>query len=306
MALFKSSPTKTLERDREAAVLNRDRLAAKLTDAEQAVITSKSAAQRTALDGDDTGLDTAEHAEAAALRRLGTITVAYAEAEQVLAKLENLISAALDDKTRRATAAETEALASDLEHAGESFNIAITTLAAITAKVSPFVFEARGLEAYSASSGVQVPEAITVIASLLREHGRSVMNGSAPATLPSPTSPFVPTIPAKPVTVCLFATRAISWTDGCSQMRYSQRYTDVELPAATAARALSLKACLPIDDPTRRQHKGTWPGHPDPANCFNLDAVSPADDKAPDGLPSQFQPVNRGPAYQLKIAGAAS
>jgi hypothetical protein len=52
MAFFKEAPIKSLTRDRDAALANRDRLALKITTAEQAVITTKQAAQRAALDGE--------------------------------------------------------------------------------------------------------------------------------------------------------------------------------------------------------------------------------------------------------------
>jgi hypothetical protein len=50
---FPKSAEKVLIRDRDNAVANVARLAAKLHDAEASVIASKSAVQRAALDGDD-------------------------------------------------------------------------------------------------------------------------------------------------------------------------------------------------------------------------------------------------------------
>ena len=72
MAIFRQAPEKNLARDRDAAKANADRLALKLTEAEQAVISAKSLAQRAALDGNDSALDAAVVAEGAALRRLST------------------------------------------------------------------------------------------------------------------------------------------------------------------------------------------------------------------------------------------
>lgn len=303
MAFFKEAPIKGLTRDHDAAKSNVDRLAIRLTTAEQAVIDAKTLAQSRALSGDDAGLDAAEVAGAAALLRLSSIAAAHTEAEQVLAKLDNQISAALDAKTRAATAREAEALASDLEQAGASFDIAINALAAITAKVSPFVFEARGLEAFSTSSGTEVPSAVSIIASLLREHARSVLAGAAPATLPTPTAPFAPTIAPKPATRSLFTLRAVSWTNGDGALRVAPKFSDAELPLDAADRAIAANVAVEMDSPLRNSStRGQWPGRPDPANCFNLDATTEVDA----GSPSQFQLVNRGPAYRLKIAGAAS
>src|ERR1700730_584654 len=62
MAFFKEAPAKALTRDRDSAKATRDRLAGKLGDAEAAIISAKSLAQRAALDGHDGGLDAAEAA----------------------------------------------------------------------------------------------------------------------------------------------------------------------------------------------------------------------------------------------------
>jgi hypothetical protein len=199
MALFQKSSEKSAAKDRDDAQANVARLAGKLSEAEVAIIAAKGLAQLAALSGDDGGLDAAEAAEHTAQRRHGTITAALAESKKLLTLLESQIAEVADKKQRSATAAEVEALAADIEQAAESFDIAISALSAITAKIAPFVSEARGLEAFSASSKIEVPSATTIIASLLREHGRAVLRGEAAATLPTPEAPFVPTIPAKPV-----------------------------------------------------------------------------------------------------------
>jgi hypothetical protein len=199
MAIFKASPEKTLQRDLDNAKANVDRLAVRLTGAEQAVITSKSAAQRAALDGDDGGLDAAEHAESDALRRLSTIVAAHAEAEKLVALLESQIAAMLDKKTRAATAAETNAIADELIQAAAGFDVSTGILADVSARAALISFEATGLASFTERSRSEVTAAVEVISALLREHGRAVLRGGAAATLPTPEAPFVSTIPAKPV-----------------------------------------------------------------------------------------------------------
>jgi hypothetical protein len=181
MALFTKAPEKTLTRDRDNAKANVDRLAVRLTDAARAVITTKSAAQAAALAGDDGALDSAEAAEGAALRRLTTIRAAHAESEKSLALLEDQLATMADQKQRTATADETNAIADALAQAGESFDIAITELVTLTAKVAPFIFESRGLEAFSTSSAIEVPAAIGIISALLREHAKMILNGTGHA-----------------------------------------------------------------------------------------------------------------------------
>jgi hypothetical protein len=87
MKIF-SNPDKTAIRDRDDAKTNRDRLAAKLVEAEAAVI--------------------AKAAEGAALRRLDTIRAALAESEQLFATLEGQIAVTADSKQRVATNAAIE------------------------------------------------------------------------------------------------------------------------------------------------------------------------------------------------------
>lgn len=248
MPIFKSSLEKTLQRDRDAAITNRDRLAVRLTDAEQAVITSKSTARRAALDGDDGGLDAAEHAEGAALRRLSTITAAHAEAEQALVLLDGQIAAALDSKTRTATAAETVALADELVQAAAGFDIAVAALANVSTRAALICFEATGLASFSNSSRVEVPAAVEIVSALLREHAKAVLNDTAPATLPTPTAPFVPAVPPKPVTRTLFTLRAISWTNADGALRVAPKFSDAELPLDAADRAIAAWRCLVFED----------------------------------------------------------
>jgi hypothetical protein len=274
MALFQKSPEKT----RDAAASNVARLAARLTEAEDAVIASKSAAQRVAMSADDAGLDSAEQAEAAALRRLATITTAYAEAEQILAKLDGKIAAVTEKTLRTATAAEANAMADDLIQAAAGFDIAIAALADVSIRAASIVYEASGLAAFSTSSRTEVPAAADIVASLLRDHGAAVLNGMAAAVLPTPEKPFKPTIAPKPVTRPLFTLRSISWTNADGMLRVAQRYTDADLPLDAADRAIKARVCVEMTDPARNpQTHNQWPGHPDPAQCYSLDGAASVD-----------------------------
>jgi hypothetical protein len=309
MALFTKAPDKT--RDRDNAIVNRDRLAVRLTAAEQSVTTTKNAAQAAALAGDDSALDSAEAAEGAALRRLTTIRAAHAESEKSLALLEDQLVTMADQKLRTATADETNELADALAQAGQSFDISISELVTLTTKAALFIFESRGLEAFSTSSAIEVPAAIEIISALLREHAKMVLNGTAPATLPTPEAPFKPTIPEKPVTRRLFALRAVSWREG-DHLRAAQKFTDVDLPPACAARAIKARVCVEMADPARNQTThNQWPGHPNPESCFNLDGDEPVVDAAAHGqeavtLHSAFTPVDRGPPFKLRVAAGGT
>ena len=109
------------------------------------------------LSGDDGGLDAAEVAEAAALRRLSTIAAAHAEAEPVLLKLDSQIAATLDKNTRAATAAKTNAIADELSRAAVGFDTAVAALADVSARAALIAFEATGLANFSTSARLEVP-----------------------------------------------------------------------------------------------------------------------------------------------------
>jgi hypothetical protein len=307
MAIFKTSPEKTLQRDRDAAKANVERLAAKLAAAEQAVIVAKTAVQAAALDGNDAALDATETAERAALHRLGSIRTASEAATKLLAHFEAQLAELLDKKQRAATAAELEALADDLIQAEQSTIVGMTALAAVTNRVAPFISEARGLQIFSSSSLEQIPEASSYVSLLLRERARLCVAGEVAATLPGAEQPFVPTIPAKPATRRLFSLRAISWTDDTGQLRTSQRWQDVDLPLACADRAIAANACAELNSPERTTKTlRMWPGTPRPENCHSLDGDAAKADVAAE---PQHDPVRHsgfvetiGAPYKLQIA----
>jgi hypothetical protein len=303
MAFFKEAPLKSIVRDRDAAQVNVDRLAIKLIETEAAVIATKSAAQQAALKGDNRGLDAAENAGAAALRRHATIVAAHAEASKMLTALSEQIATMTDQKARTATASEVSALAADLAQAGASFEIAVTELVTLTERASSIIYEAGGLRNYAASSKIEVPVAVGIIGELLNEHVKQVLAGSAPATLPSAEVPFVPEV--KPETKTIFTMRAISWKqDGV--LRTVQKYRDIELPPALAERALKLRAAVEIGDPARNPSThNQWPGNPSEASCLSLDGDEPVTDATAVQeivQHSAFQVVDRGKPYMARVA----
>jgi len=297
MALFRESPEKTSIKHRDAALANYDRLTVRLHEAEANVIAAKSGAQRAAMDGDDGALDVAEAAEAAAQRRLGTIVAAHAEAGKLLALLETQIAEITDKKLRVATAAEVVALADELAQAGAGFDASTALLAEVAGRAVAVTFEATGLNVFSASARVEVGAATEVVAQVLREHGRAVLNGLAPAAMPKPAPPAAhPVAVVTEPLVRVFATRAVKWRDADGAERAAGKYVDVDLPAATAKRALSCGAALDLSNPARKQNLGQWPGNYSLAQCHDLDAVGPKADAAT----PQHDPIKHG-AFEERI-----
>jgi hypothetical protein len=292
MALFRMNPEKQMASDIAAARTNRDRMSARLLEAEQAVVERRRSAQRLALDGaDDLLLDKAEAALRASQDRATTLASAITDAEQHLAALEKAQAEYQDQKTRAATAAEAETLASDMESIATDFDGVITRLAAISERATSFCGDASGLVAYAGLSKTQVPDAIAMIRAMLHAHAVNLLS--------------VPVAPPEP-NVVLFAMKPVRWLDADGRQNLGQRFTDIEVPPALVARALSSGACVRFDDPRRRQNHGVFGGRPDKATCFDLsDADKPAPAAEPQSEPikhSAFTPIDRGGPIQMKVA----
>jgi hypothetical protein len=303
MAFFKEAPAKALSRDRDTAQANLSRLKTKLHDAAQAVIATKSAAQRAALDGDDGGLDAAEAAERVALHRHGTLSAAYAEAGKLLAVLEEQIATMTDQKLRTATAAEVNVLGDELAQAGAAYDASTRALNEVATRALAVSFELNGLVVFTASSVIEVAAAIPVVTEVLRQHSRAVLNRLAPAEMPVPAPPAAKVVPAaKEALTRVFATRAVRWRDATGSERCSGKFLDIDVSAAQAERALASGAALPLDHPERKRNLGSWPGQVSINNCYNLDTAPAAPRQHDPVVHSAFTPVDRGPAFKLRVA----
>jgi hypothetical protein len=305
MAFFKEAPIKSLTRDRDTAKANVERLAAKLTDAESAVIATKSTAQRAALAG-----DAAEVAERAALHRHGTLNAAYAEAGKLLALLESKIAEMQDAKTRTATAAATNDLADELIEAAAAFDASTAALADVAVRALVVTMEAQGLAIFTTSSRIEVVAAAKVVATCLREHGRACLNMLVPAAMPKALEPPAKVVPVvKEQLVRIFTTRAVRWRDQDGAERAGGKFADIDVSSAQAKRALASGAALELSNPARRANLGSWPGTVSLGQCFDIDTAEQPDAAAkPQGsaptIHSAFQVVDRGPAFKLHVAAS--
>jgi hypothetical protein len=253
------------------AIAERDAAVVRLAVAQGAVSECAKALNQLAAQGaDDATLDAGEAKLDKAERRVLTLRPALADKETRLAALEAARVETLDKKARATTAAEIAALTDELIEAASAYDASTAALADVCTRALIISSEMSGMAVFTAASRTEVAAAIPVLAEVLRQRVRQVLDGTAPAKLPTPETPFKPTIPEKPVTRRLFALRAVSWREG-DVLRAAQRYTDVDLSPECAARAIKARVCVEVDDPVRRQNKGTWPGHPDPDQCFNLD-----------------------------------
>jgi hypothetical protein len=304
MIFPKSTPEKNALRERDKAKANVDRLALKITAAEDAVITAKALTQSCAMSGDDVGLGPAEATERDALHRLGTIVAAHAESENVLALLEAKLATMADQKLRTATAISVNKLADELIEAGAAYDASTAILADVSTRVLPLTFEATGLSVFSQSSRAEVRAAVEVVSMILREHGRAVLNGLAPAEMPKPGPEpgKLVAAPPKAPTVRVFSTKPIKWLDQDGKQVSGGKCCDIDLPVAVAERALACGAVVRLDHPSRVGNLGRWPGNYSLNVCDDLDATDAA---APQHDPikhSAFEPIDRGKPFTLKIA----
>jgi len=182
-------------------------------------------------------------------------------------------------------------------------------LAASTGEVGNVQFEVGQIAAYLRNVASEVEMAITVQSGNLRASVAGIFAGHVP--IPSAPEVVVPveeefTPPLK----SLFTLHAVKWVDQRGMQRQSGKWLDVELPEETAARALRLKMCVPINDPLRKTHRGHGGGFAPQANWLNdIDkevgpdiAENPAPQETDPVVHSAFQPAKIGAPYTVQIA----
>ncbi|MBR0868490.1 hypothetical protein JQ614_44725 [Bradyrhizobium diazoefficiens] len=198
MRIFKSPPEKTVQRDIEAAIANRERVSARLADCDQAIARHASAAKECAVSGNDAELDAAETSLRSAQDRAVTLRSALSEIDQQIADFERAKAEMADRKLRSETAAEIELLARKLGEISVEFNGVAERLSEQTHRAMPIVFEALGLDNFAKVCLVEVPQAIELVSTMLRAHADAVLAGTAPAKLPLPEEPMEAPAPAAP------------------------------------------------------------------------------------------------------------
>ena len=295
MAFFpKADPLKSAQRELDAATVARDKLRARLLDAEAAISAATAAARTLALDAaDDATLDQAESRLRAAQDRTTTLRAALDQSNAQIATLESDFASAVDQKTRRETVVETNAMATEIKTVGHEAIVAITKLANVAERAGMCVPEARGLHAFCVSSGTQIPDAVALIVKLLGDHSAAVLAGSAPASLKRPEAPYVekPVLPAP--TQIVFCLRSIKWHDTERKQQLARKFTDAYLPPQLVAKALKSGACIAISDPRRKQFHHTQNEQPRADTALDLDA---------DAEPKSIEPTMASSPLQWLIA----
>jgi hypothetical protein len=155
----------------------------------------------------------------------------------------------------------------------------------------------------------EVEMAVTVQCGNLRASVAGILAGHVP--IPSAPEVIMPVeAELTPPLTSLFTLHAIKWVDHHGMQRQSGKWCDVQLPAESAARALRLGMCAPINDPRRTTHRGHGGGFAPRANWLNdidnevgPDIADGASRKADDPIVhSAFQPATVGKPYTAQIA----
>jgi hypothetical protein len=224
----------------------------------------------------------------------------------LVASLEDATAQAADKKLRSETSAAIEAIADEVERAGAAFDAGAAVLAETTGRAAAIIYDATGLQVFTANVRSEVPAAIKMIASILRDRAHATISGTAPASLPKVALAPKPVQLPPPAIETVFFLRAAKWTDVEGKLHLIPKFGDGELPPEIAARALALGAAVPIDDPRRRQFGCQSLPLPNVEWCTNLDNSDAAPNTAEPVIHSAFEKLDRGPAYTIKAPREAT
>jgi hypothetical protein len=311
---FFANSEKAAEKTLAETTASRVALATRLTAAQGAVAESTAALHQLAIQGaDDAALAAGEAKLLEAQRRVATLAPALAEIETLLTTLESEIATTADSKQRVATNAQVAALADELVEVAGAYHASTSALNEVCSRVLAVTMEANGLSVFLTSSLIEVAAAVPIVAEVLRQHGRAVLNHQAPAKFPTPAPPAAKPVPvAPPATRHVFSVRHISWTDETG-LRVQAGGFECDLPPAVAARGLKTGAVALIGSEAFRSMKGTRPiTHPAPERCENLDGNNgSAEPKAEPQMQHEvirhaaFEPIDRGPPRLMRIGGTS-
>jgi hypothetical protein len=269
--------TMSTEKQLSAAKVSHAKLNTLLVKAEAGVAAATATAKALAADAaDDDKMHAAEADVRACVDLLARRKAALDESAMKIVALERDLAAEVDTALRAQTAKEVEQTTRRIVDASEAMVKAAGVFADYLAKV-PYVPESAALLHLTQVCTAEVGPVTATVARLAREYGAAVLRGDASPTLPQPIQPYVPPPVNKPALMQVFTLHAIEWTDTDGMLRQSAKWHDVELPQATAARALRLKLAAPMSDPRRQKLLGQSPGHPERSWLNNLDAETGPD-----------------------------
>jgi hypothetical protein len=291
-------PEMFLQRSLDEARASRDSTAAKLKKAEPIVAEKRAKAKRLEHDDAEERVVRAALADARVEQdHIDNLSVVLVEKEQRVVQLEQELAAAIDARTRAATAAEVTKLGEELALASEDLAQSAGRLADVAGKIATFSsYDGGSLAAYATSLKNDVPPTILMIQTSLKTYATMVLHGSAAATLPQPPQP-APAPPPPAPTTTVFAIRHVAWRAEDGTICTAGKFFDVSLPPAIARRALKAGVAVEQTDPVRRKAMGTVGiVQPSLAVCEWIgDGEKPVSDSRPFSDPRSTPPVHRSP-----------
>ncbi len=171
---------------------SRDNLIERCKAAEANAFSLREKARKLAADGaDDAALSAAESAMRRDQDRAATLGDALGDVETTIGNLEREIVQIIDQRCRAETAAAVTALADKWATMGAAFDAVVGGLADLARESATIIPDARPLRVFLEAVKQQVPPEAGLVSSVLRDHAKAVLAGTAPASLPKPEAECV-------------------------------------------------------------------------------------------------------------------
>jgi hypothetical protein len=318
--LDRGDPVEREQRDLEAKLKGKidQRVdnAVRLSTAEAKLAEARSNVEALALEADDVALDRALQARRGAEDKLTALRGAALKIGAEVSAIEMAIDKVVDQRVRHETNLAVLAMADELAEAQTNFTKAAQRLEAAARQGGLLVPESRAVAEFTLSALTQLPAAVEMVTTALRQHARGVLSGHAPASLPRPAAPapVLTVVPTEPM-VNLFVTKNIRYVGQGGDVICCGQNRRHDLPKRVAELAINAGAALTLAD--NKQHIQTFEGtsgmlEPVPQSCMWIGpkGKEPAPlQMRPGGTPeyhslspSPFTPMDRGPAFSVPIS----
>jgi hypothetical protein len=259
---FRKTQTQQLEATIAALTKRGEQLAAKRVTAQDALDKAITARQQTLLSGDlddqrtldklQGAADTAASTLAGIDDVLAVLAQQKAEAERQLdVERERIERAAAADKLAEQVAAIEAALPGYLEQS--------RTLADALAAIGHFHFESGQMASFVQNAMGQIEIAANFTLAELKAMPDAIRQGRQAIPREPVLTPVAVTEPTLE-TRRVFALRSLKWKDAQGEQRYGLQYEDADLTPIAAQRGLRIGAVVPLDDPRRKQLRGSRGG----------------------------------------------
>jgi hypothetical protein len=317
LAFLKTDPARKLRREIDASSAKSSKLAARLEATASEVAELSQAPTRLARGGaDDAALMSARAKVEDAKALVAMLSDAVAEEEKLHAGLEQQLADLTDRAQREESADRCDQLSVEMESFEQKIKV-LDDLANLADIVAPIVVDASAIGHFARRTHAEIIPALTLLSSLLNSHARGVRSGAYPTMLPTPAAVPIP-LPPVPENEAIWLIQPVAFSEnGQIVVRDMNQY--LRLPPALATRAVEVGAGVRIGDPRAGKQVGSWRqwhgfGGPSLARSQHLDneAIAAAAEEKQKTLPqseivrqvhSLFEPVNRGPAYQMRTNG---